>query len=97
VPWASVQECPPNPRSHQCATRRNAGNLILLVIFEEGDVHPSPWFFQPDPQKPFFVAVKGEKLVRRGPREYFMLGKKPDGSPVEIRLTAGSFHMEDLF
>jgi hypothetical protein len=52
---------------------------------------------QPDPQKPFFVAAKAEKLVRRGPREYFMFGKKPDGSPVEIRLTAGSFHIEGLF
>jgi hypothetical protein len=67
------------------------------MIFEEGDMHPSPWFFQPDPQQPFFVPAKGEKLVRRSPREYFMVGKKPDGSPVEVRLTAGSFHMEGLF
>jgi hypothetical protein len=77
--------------------RRNTGNLILPVTFEEGNVHRSPWFFQPDPQKPFFAAAKAEKLVRRGAREYFMLGKKPDGSPVEIRLTAGSFHIEGLF
>jgi hypothetical protein len=75
---------------------RNAGNL-LHVIFEEGDIQSSPWFFQPDPQKPFFVPAKAEKLVRRSPHEYFMVGKKPDGSPVEVRLTAGSFHMEGLF
>jgi hypothetical protein len=67
------------------------------VIFDEGGVHPSPWFFQPDPQKRFFVPAKAEKLVRRNPREYFMVGKKPDGSPVEIRLTARSFHMEGFF
>ncbi|HEY3051257.1 MAG TPA: hypothetical protein VGJ40_05970 [Gaiellaceae bacterium] len=68
------------------------------MIFDEGGVHPSSWFFQPDPQKPFFVAAKAERLVRRGPRNYFMVGKKPDGSAVEVRLTAtGSFHMEGLF
>ena len=60
----------------------------------EGGAHPSPWFFQPDPRKPFFVPAKAEKLVRRSLREYLMVGKKPDGSAVEIRLTAGSFHME---
>ena len=87
----------PEPSLSRARMRRNAGNLILLVTFEEGDVHRSPWFFQPDPQKPFFVAAKAEKLVRRGPREYFMFGKKPDGSPVEIRLTAGSLHIEGLF
>jgi hypothetical protein len=67
------------------------------VIREEGGVDPGPWFFQPDPQKPFFVPAKAEKLVRRAARQYFMVGKKPDGSPVEVRLTAGSFHMEGFF
>jgi hypothetical protein len=70
---------------------------LPLVIFEGGDVHASPWFFQPVRQIPFFVPAKAEKLVRRGPRHYFMVGKKPDGSSVEVRLTAGSFHMEGLF
>ena len=74
----------------------DVGNLPL-VIFDEGDVHASPWFFQPDRQKPFFVPAKAEKLVRRGSRHYFMVGRKPDGSAVEVRLTAGSFHMEGLF
>ena len=67
------------------------------MIFEEGDVHASPWFFQPDRGKPFFVPAKAERLVRRGSRDYFMVGKKPDGSAVEVRLTAGSFHMEGSF
>jgi hypothetical protein len=40
------------------------------------------------------VPPKVDKLVRRGPRAYFIVGNKPDGSPVEIRLTAVSFHME---
>jgi hypothetical protein len=69
---------------------------FLLVIFEEGDVHPSPFFYQPDPRKAFFVPAKAEKLVRRGPREYFIVGTKPDGREVEVRLTAGTFHMEGI-
>jgi hypothetical protein len=67
------------------------------VIFEEDDVRWSPWFFQPDPEKPLFVAAKAEKLVRRAPRHYFMVGRKPDGSTVEVRLTSGTFHMEGFF
>jgi hypothetical protein len=51
----------------------------------------------PHPKKPIFVQPKAEKLVRRGPRKYFIVGKKPDGSSVEIRLAAGSFHMDGLF
>jgi hypothetical protein len=70
----------------------------MLVSAEEGaDVRRNPWFFQPDPEKPVFVAAKAEKLVRRGAREYFMVGRKPDGREVEIRLTSGSFHMEGFF
>jgi hypothetical protein len=67
------------------------------VSFEESDVRRSPWFFQPDPEKPIFVPAKAEKLVRRSPREYFMVGRKPDGREVEVRLTSGSFHMEGFF
>jgi hypothetical protein len=67
------------------------------VSFEEGDVRRNPWFFQPDPEKPLFVVARAEKLVRRGPREYFMVGRKPDGREVELRLTSGTFHMEGFF
>jgi hypothetical protein len=66
------------------------------VIHEEGDVHPSPFFYQPDPQKPFFVPAKAEKLVRRSPREYFLVGRKPDGREVEVRLTAAVFRLEGV-
>jgi hypothetical protein len=68
------------------------------VIFDEGDVHASPWFFQPDGEKLYFVPARAEKLVRRGPRDYFMVGKRPDGSAAEVRLSGGvSFHMEGFF
>jgi hypothetical protein len=40
------------------------------------------------------VQPKLERLVRRGRREYIMIGKKADGGPVEIRLGAASFRME---
>ncbi len=57
-------------------------------------MHPSPWFSQPDPNKGFFVPAKARKLVRRGPREYVMVGTKPDGGLVEVRLTAGMFRID---
>jgi hypothetical protein len=61
-------------------------------------MHRSPWFSQPDPRKPVYVPAKAERLVRRSPGEYFIVGKKPDGSPVEVRLSAGaSFHTEGFF
>jgi hypothetical protein len=46
-----------------------------------------------DPQRrePYFVQPKVEKLVRRGPREYVMVGTKPDGEPIEVRLAPASF------
>ncbi len=62
-------------------------------MFEEGDVRPGPFFYQPNPEKPFFVPAKAETLVRRGPCEYFMLGKKPDGSEVEVRLSSVTSEM----
>jgi hypothetical protein len=56
----------------------------------------SPWFSQPDPRRQFFVAARPRRLVRRGPRRYFMVGTNPDGREVEVRLTAGSLRMEGL-
>jgi hypothetical protein len=59
-------------------------------------MHPGPFFYQPDPQKPFFVQSKAERLVRRGPGEYFLAGKTPDGVEVEARLTSATFKMEGI-
>jgi len=65
---------------------------------EEGYVHPGPFFFQPDPRTRLFAPAKAERLIRRGPRRYFMVGRKPDGGSVEVRLAGGaSFHMEGFF
>ena len=66
------------------------------MIFGEGDAHPGPFFFQPNPEKPFFVAAKAERLVRRGPCEYFLVGRKSDGREVEARLTSVALRTEGL-
>ncbi len=65
------------------------------MVFHENDLPlPGPFFYQPDPTKPFFVPARPEKLVRRGPREYFIVGRKPDGSEVEARLTSVTFEAD---
>jgi hypothetical protein len=70
---------------------------VLVRSEDRADLRRNPWFFQPDPEKPVFAAARAEKLVRRGAREYFMVGRRPDGREVEVRLTSGSFHMEGFF
>jgi hypothetical protein len=54
---------------------------------------PGPFFYRPDPGKCLFVAAKPEKLVRRGPREYVIVGTKPDGERVEAQLGRARFEM----
>jgi hypothetical protein len=76
-----------SPEREQFRSRRSASDLPL-VVSDEGDVRPAPFFYQPNPDKPFFVSAKAEKLVCRGPREYYMVGKMPDGSEAEAQLTA---------
>jgi hypothetical protein len=49
---------------------------------------PGPFFYRPDPEKQFFVPAKPEKLVRRGPCNYFLVGMKPGGERVEVQLTS---------
>jgi hypothetical protein len=56
-----------------------------------------PFYYRPDPNRAYWCHAKPEKLVRRGPRHYVMVGSKPDGTRVETRLTAGSVHMEGFF
>jgi hypothetical protein len=67
------------------------------VNFEEEAVRRSPWFSQPDPKRKFFVPATAKRLIRRGPRHYFMVGSGPDGTEVEIRLSGGVvFRMEGV-
>ena len=51
-------------------------------------MNPGPFFYQPDPGKALFVPARAEKLVRRGPCDYFMVGTMPDGREVEVRLSS---------
>jgi hypothetical protein len=64
------------------------------VIPREGDGDFGPFFYQLDPKRQFFVPAKPEKLVRRGPCEYFLVGTKPDGERVEACLTSVTFRMD---
>ena len=49
-----------------------------------------PFNYQPYPEKPGYHAqAKAEKLVRRGPREFYIIARKPDGSRTEVRLLPG--------
>jgi hypothetical protein len=64
-----------------------------MVMFEESKPDPGPFFYQPDPEKLFFVAAKPERLVRRGPCEYFLVGTMPDGQRVEAQLGSGSLQI----
>jgi hypothetical protein len=52
-----------------------------------------PIFCRPDPEKLFFVAAKPKKLVRRGPRKFFLVGIRPDGERVEAQLGAATLQM----
>ena len=54
---------------------------------------PGPFFVQPDAERAFWVQPKMEKLVRRGPREYFLVARTPDGHEVETRLTSATISM----
>ena len=66
-------------------------------MYEDADsADLGPFFYQPNPEKQFFVAAKAEKLLRRGPCEYVLVGKKPDGRRVEARLTSVTFEIEGV-
>jgi hypothetical protein len=63
---------------------------------KEDEMRPEPFFVQPDPEKPFFVQPRAEKLIRRGPCEYFIVGKTPDGRQINTRLTSVTFKTEGI-
>jgi hypothetical protein len=47
---------------------------------------PEPFLYQPDPETEYYVQAKGERLERRGPGEFFIVGKTHDGRDAESRL-----------
>jgi hypothetical protein len=57
-------------------------------------VTPQPFYDQPDPAQEYYVQPKAEKLVRRGPREYYIIARKRDGSRIEVRLLGARLQME---
>ena len=50
-----------------------------------------PFFYRPDPDREVWTAAKPVRLVRRGPREYYLVGRKPNGEEVEVRLGAARY------
>ncbi|HZQ90100.1 MAG TPA: hypothetical protein VFA42_08820 [Gaiellaceae bacterium] len=48
---------------------------------------PSPFFYQPDPERDYWVQAKATKLERRGQRHFVIVGEKPDGESVEARIS----------
>ena len=51
---------------------------------------------QLNPERPYFVQRKPEKLIRRGPCDYRIVGKNPDGTRAEPRLSAVTFRIEGI-
>lgn len=47
-----------------------------------------PFFYRPDPDREAWTAAKPVRLVKRGPRHFYLVGRKPDGEEVETRLLA---------
>jgi hypothetical protein len=64
---------------------------VPLATARRSHIRPEPFRVQPDPDMQFFVQPKAEKLVRRGPGEYFIVWRKPDGRLAESRLGPAPF------
>jgi hypothetical protein len=45
-----------------------------------------PFYYRPDPDELYCVQATGGKLVRRGPRAYFIVWTKADGEAAETPL-----------
>ena len=69
--------------------RANLGN----VTSEET---PSPFLYQPDPDKPSWIQAKGNRLERRAPGEYFIVGRTHDGRTAEARVVPMTFTMRGI-
>jgi hypothetical protein len=50
-----------------------------------------PLFYQPDPERSNWIMGKCERLERRGPNHFVIVGKTLDGQPAEARLSSERF------
>jgi hypothetical protein len=57
---------------------------------------PGPLFYQPDPSKPSWIAGKCERLERRGPGHFVIVGKTLDDRRAEARLASIRLEMRGL-
>jgi hypothetical protein len=60
------------------------------------EAEPVPIFYQPDPEVPRWIMGKLERLERRGPCEYVIVGRTDDGRPAEGRIAPMSFQMRGI-
>jgi hypothetical protein len=61
-----------------------------------GDTPVGPLFYQPDPDVPRWIVGKPERLDRRGPCEYVIVGRTHDGRPAEARIMPMSVKMKGI-
>jgi hypothetical protein len=50
---------------------------------------PEPFMYQPDPSKNHWVQAKGLRMERRGPCDWFIVGKTHDGRDAESQIGPG--------
>jgi hypothetical protein len=62
------------------------GALERRLFSHFRDMLQSPWYYWPDPDKVEIKGAKAERIVGREPGQYFMVGRKPDGTVAEFRL-----------
>jgi hypothetical protein len=46
-----------------------------------------PFFFQPDPEREYWVQAKATRFERRDRCHYVIVGERPDGKQVEARIS----------
>jgi hypothetical protein len=47
---------------------------------------PESFLYRPDAEREYYVQAKGLRIERRGPREFFIVGKTHDGRDAECQL-----------
>jgi hypothetical protein len=69
------------------------GKVVDTVADVSSDSTSGPFFRQPDPSKPWWIVGKCERLERRGPHEFVIVGKTFDGRAAEARIVPLTFEM----